>query len=152
MSAADPTPTDAAVGDLPRRAALTSVGWVHIGQGRLLAVRTRGRDAFYLPGGKVETGETHQQALVREVEEELGLGLDLGQVREVFTVRAPAHGLGQEVDLTMHCFTAATCGHPRPGREIEEVAWLDPDDPADRERAAPAVRLVLDRITAGTTQ
>ncbi|HET6311147.1 MAG TPA: NUDIX domain-containing protein [Candidatus Nitrosotalea sp.] len=36
---------------------------------RLLTVRTSGKDAFYLPGGKREPGESDLDALLREVRE-----------------------------------------------------------------------------------
>jgi len=121
--------------------ALTSVGWVHVRDGRLLAVRSRGMDRFYLPGGKPEPGECNEQALVREVREELGL--DLSQVRPAFTVRAPAHGLACDTDLTMHCFFAVAVGEPCAAGEVEELVWLDPND---QSQAAPAVRIVLDQI------
>lgn len=123
------------------RPTLTSVGWLRIEGGRLLAVRTQGRDKFYLPGGKLEPGETAEQALVREVHEELGV--DLRDLRLAFTVQASAHGLAEATDLSMLCFTAAAVGDPRPRGEIDELAWLQiPDDP----RAAPAVRAVLARL------
>jgi 8-oxo-dGTP pyrophosphatase MutT (NUDIX family) len=125
----------------PSLATLTSVGWLHVRDGRLLAVRTRGRDRFYLPGGKPEPGETDEQALVREVREELGL--ELADPRPAFTVQAPAHGLAAETELTLHCFTADTLGEPRPAAEIEELAWLR--IPVD-VRAAPAVHAVLARL------
>jgi putative acetyltransferase len=122
-------------------ATLTSVGWLHVRDGRLLAVRTRGRDRFYLPGGKPEPGETDEEALVREVREELGL--ELANVHPAFTVDAPAHGLVEETRLTMRCFHGTAVGEARPGREIEEIAWLRiPVDP----RAAPAVHTVLARL------
>jgi 8-oxo-dGTP diphosphatase len=122
-------------------ATLTSVGWLHVQDGHLLGVRTRGRDRFYLPGGKPEPGETDEEALVREVREELGV--ELADLRPAFTVEAPAHSLVVETELTMRCFHAAAVGEPRPAREIEELAWLR--IPVD-VRAAPAVHAVLARL------
>jgi len=122
-------------------ATLTSVGWLQVQDGRLLGVRTRGRNRFYLPGGKPEPGETEEEALIREVGEELGL--QLTDVRPAFTVEAPAHGLAVETELTMHCFHARAVGEPRPLGEIEELAWLR--IPVD-VRAAPAVHTVLARL------
>ena len=122
-------------------ATLTSVGWLHVRDGRLLGVRTRGRNRFYLPGGKPEPGETEEEALLREVREELGL--ELSDVRPAFTVEAPAHGLAVDTDLTMRCFHATAAGDPQPRGEIEELAWLR--IPVD-VRAAPAVHAVLARL------
>lgn len=120
---------------------LASVGWVHVRDGRLLAVRTLGRDRFYLPGGKLEPAETSEAALVREVREELGVALR--ELRPAFTVTAPAHGLDRATRLTMQCFWADGAGTMRPAREIAELAWLEvPADP----RAAPAVATVLERV------
>lgn len=122
---------------------ITSVGWIRFDEnGHLLAVRTRGRNRFFLPGGKLEEGENLLGALAREVGEELGISLH--RVRPAFTIEAAAHGrIGTR--LTMHCFYADGTGEPRPGREIDEIAWLShPDDP----RAAPAVQSVLRRLAS----
>lgn len=57
-------------------------------------MRTRGRDRYYLPGGKLEAGESRAQALVREVREVREvLGVSLQRLRPAFTLAAPAHGL-----------------------------------------------------------
>jgi uncharacterized protein (TIGR00730 family) len=125
-------------------AGLTSVGWLHVRDGRLLAVRSRGRDAFYLPGGKLEAGESHEQALVREVREELGVRLR--DLRPAFTVNAPAHGFPEGTHLTMHCYYADPAGEPSPANEIAELAWLDLADP---HQAAPAVRRAIAELTGG---
>jgi 8-oxo-dGTP diphosphatase len=120
-----------------------AVGWVHVGPEGLLAVRTRGRDRFYLPGGKPEPGETLPEALAREVREELGI--DLEYTEQAFVIEADAHGYDEPTRVTLTCFMGAPKGEPAPAAEIEEMAWLTG---ADRDRAAPAVQLVLDRVTA----
>ena len=122
---------------------LTSVGWILVRDDRLLAVRTHGRDRFYLPGGKPEAAETFETALVREVHEELGM--TVGNIRFEFTVTAPAHGHDDDTGVVMHCFRAEASGEPRPAREIAEVTWLGL---ADRALAAPAVQVVMDRLAA----
>ena len=48
------------------------------GEDRVLLVRA-GNGRFYLPGGRVEPGETAEQALAREVEEECGLSVRVGK-------------------------------------------------------------------------
>lgn len=118
---------------------LRSVGWVHIQGGRLLTVRSGGREVFYLPGGKIEPGESDAEALAREVSEETGLDLDPGSIAALTVIDAPAHGQAG-THLRMHCYTATARGQPAPAGEIEEIRWLkDPEDPA----CAPAVRQLL---------
>ena len=118
---------------------LESVGWVCVRDGRLLVVRTRGRDAFYLPGGKLERGETPAQALAREVAEELGLSMDPAVLRELFVVDDVAHGRAGR-RLRMRVFAGPAAGRPQPAGEIAELAWAGRDD---EQRCAPAVRQVL---------
>ncbi|NYI04992.1 TIGR00730 family Rossman fold protein [Allostreptomyces psammosilenae] len=126
--------------------AVRTANWLHVRDGRLLLVRTRGRDAFYLPGGKLEPDESPVEAVRREVREELGVLLDPDGLREAFTLTAPAHGRpGQQVRMT--CFTGpVAAGEPAPGREVEELVWADPASPP---ACAPASLMVLDRLAAG---
>ncbi|MEV4867587.1 NUDIX hydrolase [Streptomyces syringium] len=123
---------------------LESVGWLCIRNGRLLVVRSVGRDAFYLPGGKIEPGESHKQALVREVREELTVELAPGHLTPAMLVSAPAHGL-DDTELHMHCYTGPGHGEPSPAREIQEMAWVDSHT---TDRCAPAVVTVLRKLRA----
>jgi len=75
---------------------VSAVGAIaHDASGRLLVVR-RGRapsvGLWFLPGGRVEAGETDVQALVREVAEETGLEVSVGPlvgsvVRQPYDIR-----------------------------------------------------------------
>jgi 8-oxo-dGTP pyrophosphatase MutT (NUDIX family) len=123
---------------------LVTAGWISVRDGRLLAVRTYGRDAFYLPGGKIEAGESPEQGLVREVREELQLELQPDTLSPVAVVDDDAHGL-PGIRLRMHCYSGTALGGIRAAREIAEYAWLGHRDAG---RCAPALRQVL-RLVAG---
>ncbi|KWW98159.1 DNA mismatch repair protein MutT [Carbonactinospora thermoautotrophica] len=120
-----------------------ALAWVCVRDGRLLAVRTRGKDIFYLPGGKREPGESDLEALTREIGEELAVRLLPETVTLLGRYVAPAHGYPAGTLVRMACYTGEQVGEPRPNREIAELAWLTA---RDRDRIAPAGRLVLDDL------
>jgi 8-oxo-dGTP diphosphatase len=74
-----------------------------------------------LPGGKVEQGESPEQALQRELHEELGT---LAQVGPVYEVVAHAY---PEFDLLMLVYSCVLTGDPRPV-EVAEVRWVPPHE------------------------
>ena len=51
------------------------MAWVLVRDGRLLIARNRGRDLFYLPGGRRELEASDADTLSREAMEELGVQL-----------------------------------------------------------------------------
>jgi 8-oxo-dGTP diphosphatase len=64
---------------------IDTVAWVHLENGRILCARPRGKDVFYIPGGKREGAESDLQTLRREISEELTVALLPGTVRHVGT-------------------------------------------------------------------
>jgi 8-oxo-dGTP diphosphatase len=90
----------------------------------LLGVKKRGFGAGRLvaPGGRLEAGESAAGATVREVREETGLEVALGDLRAAGRIayRFPAR---PEWDLTIAVFTAGRfAGEPRPSDELDP-AW-----------------------------
>jgi 8-oxo-dGTP pyrophosphatase MutT (NUDIX family) len=122
---------------------IDALAWVHIHNRQVLAVRSCGKDAFYLPGGKRESGETDWQALAREVQEELQVTL----LAETFVPWgvwvAPAHSYPAGTTVTLRCYQADYQGDLQPGAEIEELAWLNW---IHRHQCAPASAKVMQAL------
>ena len=86
------------------------------------------RRRYGLPGGALEAGETPVEAVVREVREETGLEVNVGQLVGMYTLRNPQHTL---VCFAFRCEIArGEPAIPRTG-EIAEVAWFDPHNPPE---------------------
>ncbi|WP_433337935.1 NUDIX hydrolase [Spirillospora sp. CA-294931] len=122
---------------------IDKVAWIHLENGRILSTRSRGKDAYYLPGGKREPGETDLDTLCREIEEELTVTIDPATATYKGTWEAQAHGHAAGITVRMTCYTAAYTGTLAPSHEIEEVIWLTY---ADRPRVAPVDQLIFDDL------
>ncbi|CAG9296444.1 NUDIX hydrolase [Celerinatantimonas diazotrophica] len=107
---------------------IDKLAWIALHQRRFLAVRSYGKELFYLPGGKREAGETDQQALIREIHEELSIHLEPSSLRPAGVFRAQADGkaIGVEVQLTCYWATADN-QQPQASAEIEQFEWLNSD-------------------------
>lgn len=99
--------------------------------GRTLLVRKRGTTAFMNPGGKPEAGEGHRDALVRELQEEIGLLVEPTALHPLGTFETDAANEPGHA-LVAHAFLLdlASADH-RVAAEIEESRWIDPGHPGD---------------------
>jgi 8-oxo-dGTP diphosphatase len=98
---------------------------VHDAGGRLLLIR-RGHDphrgCWSLPGGRVEAGESFEQAVEREVLEETGL--TVRATRPVGRVRIPAGAATYDV-LDLACVLVVPHGQPVAGDDADDVLFAD---------------------------
>jgi 8-oxo-dGTP pyrophosphatase MutT (NUDIX family) len=112
---------------------------------RLLMVTARGRDVMYLPGGKIDPGETPAEAAAREAFEEVSVRVDASSLRRLFTLRVQAHGEPEGRLVEMHVFAGETPDEPRPSNEVDAVHWVTT---ADTLRCPPAGTDTLARLHA----
>ncbi|MVU82709.1 NUDIX domain-containing protein [Nocardia sp. ET3-3] len=120
---------------------IDTVAWVRIEEGRILCARPRGKDVFYIPGGKREGAETDLQTLIREIREELTVEIAPDSVAHVGTYEA----LIPEAVVRMACYTADYSGTLAVSSEIEEIAWFTY---ADRPQVPPVDQLLFDDLAA----
>lgn len=116
----------------------------HIRGRRLLQTRSTGKEVFYMAGGKIDEGETPDQALHREVREELGVAVL--EYRHLGVFEAEAFGHAPGVRLHMSCFTGELDGEPRPSGEIAELGYFTVGEYASMRHVAPGSLLVFQRL------
>ena len=109
---------------------------IYDAQGRIFATQ-RGygewKDWWEFPGGKIEPGEERDQALKREIREELDAEIEIGELMKTIDYDYPSF------HLTMHCFRC-TLDSAVTLKEHEAAKWLKPTElnsvrwlPADEE-------------------
>lgn len=114
------------------------ITWICIREGKLLAVRSAGIAAWYIPGGKREPGETDAETLIREVREELNVAILPESVKLYGVFEGQAHGKPEGTVVRLSCYTADYRGGLTPSSEVEELRWMTMADldilpPADRQ-------------------
>lgn len=107
---------------------IDKIAFIFIENRFILSTRSKGKDVFYIPGGKREHGETVIQTLIREVKEELTVVIKPESIRYLETFTAQSHGEKQGVLVQMTCYTASYAGELIPSSEIEEIRWLNSCD------------------------
>jgi 8-oxo-dGTP diphosphatase len=120
-------------------------------QGRILVCqRKRGQRMemmWEFPGGKVEPGETPEEALVRELREELGVNATVG--REIFRARHWYAETRQPIELIF--LSAIALPGEIQNLEFEQIAWRTPQSLPELNFLAADKELIV-KLASGEVQ
>ena len=107
---------------------IDKVALIYVKDGKVLTTLSKGKEIYYMPGGKRELNESDNQTLIREIKEELSVDIIEDTIKFYGVFEAQAAGKEEGVLVTMTCYTAEFEGKLCPSAEIEKFAWLDYND------------------------
>lgn len=112
--------------------------------GRILVLRQHHRPGWTLPGGLVNRGERADQAVVRELREETGLGIEVD-----LPIGVVVEPRSRRVDIVFHV-AASRAPQVQPGSEAIAAAWLRPDELGEIDEPTATILEVFRRWQTGT--
>lgn len=99
------------------------------------------KDWWEFPGGKIESGETPEEALKREIREELATEIEVGKLLTTVKYDYP------KFHLTMHCYLCVIISDQLSLLEHEDARWLVMDE-LDSVKWLPADKDVIEKLIA----
>ena len=119
---------------------IDKIAFIYLKDGNILSTLSKGKDTYYIPGGKREGKETDQETLIRECKEELTIDIKKDTIEYYGTFEAQAHGKAEGILVRMTCYTAEFEGKLQPSSEIQEIKWLDY---SDLHKISPVDKLIF---------
>lgn len=126
---------------------LRTAGLLLIHHRKLLLAYSKNKQCFYLPGGKLDGQESPEEALCREIAEELAISLQPDHLAFYTHISAPAFGESSEVMMEQDCFLVSTNQEPRASAEVTEVKYFSLNEYLQQKNQAPGAIMILDQLT-----
>jgi len=125
---------------------LPTAGLLIIQNRKLLLAYSRNKKCFYLPGGKIDKGETAASALCREIAEEMNVAIDEHELKYHTHISAPAYGEETGIIMEQDCFFLHRSITPRASAEIGELKYFSLKDYLSETNRAPGAVMILERL------
>lgn len=103
---------------------LPTAGLVVYQNNKLLLAFSNKKQAWYLPGGKLDMGESSLQAIIRECKEELSIDLESERLHYYCHTTAPAYGEEKNIIMEQDCFLYELEETIQPNNEIGAVQFF----------------------------
>lgn len=126
---------------------LFTAGLLVIKNKKLLLAYSNNKQCYYLPGGKVDNGETAIDALCREIEEELNVQLDKDKLTFFTHITAPAYGEENGVIMEQDCFITSQEIIPLASAEIGSLQYFSLASYQKETNQAPGAVMILSILT-----
>ena len=97
------------------------------------------KDWWEFPGGKIEQGETPEEALKREISEELSAEINVDELFSTVDYDYP------KFHLTMHCYLCTLQTNAMHLNEHESARWLAKDE-LDGVKWLPADKSIIEKL------
>ena len=127
---------------------LPCAGLIYIENKKLLLAFSKNKQCFYLPGGKIDEGETAAVALCREIAEELNIYLQEDELEFYTHISAPAYGEKNGVIMEQDCFLTEKTSQPEASAEIGELRYFTLKEYLAEINKAPGAVMVLELLKA----
>lgn len=127
--------------------ALPTAGLIVVRGNKLLLAYSKNKKAWYLPGGKIEDGESSLDTLQREIFEELTIKLNSERLKYYCHITAPAYGELPHIIMEQDCFLYELNEKIEPKNEIDEVKFFDSEMYQSEPAQVPGVLKVFDKLT-----
>jgi len=127
---------------------IVTSGLLVIQNRKLLLAYSNNKKCFYLPGGKIDQGETAAVALCREIKEELNIWLTEEDLAYYTHISAPAYGEINGVIMEQDCFLLNKAVTPVASSEIGAIRYFSLEEYLHQKQQAPGAVSILEKLKA----
>ena len=101
-----------------------NVGLAIVRDDKILLVKEKREDKFIIPGGVKEKNESDEQALKREIKEELGVDIVDGSLKFIGNFQDVSNE-NKNTLIKMSYYVGEVNGEITPKEEVEKILWFD---------------------------